>query len=206
MTLKERYQMIKQNISLRRDYVVIKENNNKESNDEMYFFKSNNDQIYVIILAWEFSSFGITLYSFPMNIFQEKERRLLSFQIATRRIEGRKRWTTMWTVRRNRTTKKNSRWSNMWKYLKENNGKLFYHFQDKTIHEENCKDPNLTILPFIKDDWNLVCSYCEASVDIEWFRNITFRNRIIWNDLWTLEDFYIYWIPEEVLQSIMEMI
>jgi hypothetical protein len=124
-----------------------------------------------------------------------------------------------------------NRWglNHIWKIIWNN--KILYEYciqNDQTKHHPNCDlEQWKNVLPSPVKNNNIVCYSCGASVDIQWRKGISQKDfeefkRLKLNistsrNLWTLVfdsnneksfgyNFFIQWIPEEVLQDIFDLL
>jgi hypothetical protein len=177
------------------DYIVIdveKTNNNMVN---VYFFRSSNNTIYFRVLeinTRDGTCTGGNYYFYlPFQFFQTKQRRKANGVM----YGATSHYYEIWSILKS--------FQNAWKRIKQKSG----YFEDHTIHQEGCKDPLLYQLPILTPIFDLVCSFCRASVDIEWHPHSTYLTQkleLLWV-LWTNADSLVQWILEEVLLSIISI-
>jgi hypothetical protein len=192
------------------DYIPLSLSKNNNGHLFMYFFRSDMETIFfrkiyfrkrnkkgfIYYFGNDERQIGSELYYMPISLFRN-----------TWQLNDNDRYTVL--MRYEKWQRKE--FLPLWRLAKSN---PYYSF-DHTIHHEDCDDKEMMDhVPIITAaNPNILCCYsCRAIVDLEWYPCSTFSNETIWS-MWELNScpiqeayhFYIQWLPEELLQDIIEI-
>lgn len=178
------------------DYILIE----IEDNDTLFLFRTTDKDVYYRRCNGNESHLCVI----PISFFRRNSR------LKVMKIQDQKKWWRFFdrfyptefdfTVSQYIIFMESNIWTKV-------TSKKFYSF-DHTKHALNCEDPFLlNHVPIISDEEDLVCASCGASIDLEWYPWSTYKT----NELYSMwenwqNDYYMEWIPEEVLQDIIPLL
>jgi hypothetical protein len=180
-----------------------------------YFFPLNEKK------DTEFEIFSIIILSDSLILKRKAQARY--FQKKTHLVVGHIPSLSLFQTKNRMTAEKTSfkKWKDdLDKLLHTNLGERFWKcmkrcpfvrlfLSDETIHAATCEDQNLSEVPTFTENGDVICSSCFQSVNIFWTNQFVgpntkayLKNDLIWNTLWSSNDSYVSWIPEEVLVEV----